>query len=716
VTKGKQPAPMALADLLMRPALALLLVPALALGAVLIVFSVQYELAAGESRLSLASRATMEMLETLLIGRSKALAAVAQDIDGRALSSENSGAIRAELDRLRLYAPEFATALVADAEGRIVAGSPERLDPGTGISVWSGNDVSDREYFLEGLRSPGGYISSAFVGRSFGDDLLVALSLPIHGDDGEPAGIVEGSMTLKVVEEWLRVALPEAGVEYLLLDRSNTVLAATASLDVELMAPFAAEALAAWPVTASVPGWSRSKPYLSRVQETQSGWRLIVFVSDAVLLTSLIQRLAFVLAVLCLAIGLLYLARHRLRASIVQEVGRTVGFIEAATEATLSGGAVHPAMRTMVTSEGALVVDSLNRLGDRLRAAFFDLEAKAEQERALRETLDRTIANQDRMIAERTGELTRLNADLIKTQQFLRGAERAGRVGFWEMDSLAGPGHLSDGALALLGVAGNGQSSMSLSVLAAGLGGEDRGKVEVAKARAWFEGRDIDLDVEYRNEQMLAPIRLKLVARVVRGHDGMSQHLVGALMDITSLHKSEQRRMFLADSLCGLIAILNNPGLSDVAKVVRLLAIARDIVGAKTVHLPPGGGLPDAIADACRRHSWVSLGDGEQATSDTVGHATAGTGAQPLFELCGDDSQVTIVCRIPLAGNQYQPFNLRFPVVLELDEVNGVILSSVLSTLGALFGRVQARNLPSGGFAAIDPRRSDFPEWENGLL
>ena len=708
MTRGRPASPIALADMLMRPALALLLVPTLALGTVLIVFSVQYELAAGQSRLALASRATMEMLEALLGSRSAALAAAAEDIDRWAVSADNSEAIRAELDRLRLYAPEFTTALVADAAGRIVAGSPERIDPDTGISVWKDNDVSDRAYFREGLRSPDGYISNAFVGRAFGTDLLVALSLPIHGNDGEPAGIVEGSMTLKVVEEWLRVALPEAGVDYLLLDRSNTVLAATASLDVALMAPFATESLATWPVTASLPGWRRSMPYLSRIQETQSGWRMIVFVSDAVLLKSLIQRMAIVVAVLGLAIGLLYLARNRLRAGIVQEAGRTVGFIEAATEATLSGGTVEPAMRSMATTEGALVVESLGRLGDRLRAAFFDLEVKAEQERALREALDRTIADQDRMIAERTHELTQLNADLVKTQQFLRGAERAGRVGFWEMDSLSDPGHLSDGALSLLGLSADGQTSVSLSSLAAGLSTEDRGRVEVAKARAWFEGRDIDLDVEYRAEHMLAPLRLKLVARVVRGQDGLSQYLVGALMDITSLHKSEQRRAFLADSLCGLIAILNHPELSDIAKVMRLLAIARDIVGAKSVHLPPGAGLPGAIADACRRHSWVSLGDEKGTESPTAD--------PPLFELHGDDSQVTIACRIPLAGNRYHPLNLRFPVLLELDEVNGVILSSLLPTLGALFGRIQARETPGGGPGATDPRRGDGPEWGSGLL
>lgn len=90
--------------------------------------------------------------------------------------------------------PQFLTFLIADENGIITHAYPQTLLQN---SVRSGFvSVANRDYFTEARRTLEPYVSAGFQGRGFGNDNIVAISAPIFDDNGNFAGIVEGSLAL----------------------------------------------------------------------------------------------------------------------------------------------------------------------------------------------------------------------------------------------------------------------------------------------------------------------------------------------------------------------------------------------------------------------------------------------------------------------------------------------------------------------------------------
>ncbi|MBY5991253.1 diguanylate cyclase [Ferrimonas balearica] len=98
---------------------------------------------------------------------------------------------QAKLEQLHQQYPGFLTMLVTDASGTITQASPGDL-----IRRVPPFSVAERAYFKVAMTERRPYVSELLQGKGFGSDPIVALSAPILGADGEPQGIVEGSLDL----------------------------------------------------------------------------------------------------------------------------------------------------------------------------------------------------------------------------------------------------------------------------------------------------------------------------------------------------------------------------------------------------------------------------------------------------------------------------------------------------------------------------------------
>lgn len=138
---------------------------------------------------------------------------------------DDEAAWAAELADLRRHYPAFISALVTDADGWVRVSDPQ--PPAHGPQRRS---VADRSYFHTPARTLRSHVSDGFRGRTLGTDPLVALSAPLLAADGRFAGVVEGSIRIAsfatLRSGWLRAR----GFELLLVDRTGTVLSASAAL------------------------------------------------------------------------------------------------------------------------------------------------------------------------------------------------------------------------------------------------------------------------------------------------------------------------------------------------------------------------------------------------------------------------------------------------------------------------------------------------------
>lgn len=100
--------------------------------------------------------------------------------------------LRATLQRTRAHHGGFITMLIADETGRIIAADPEKAPDSPSVI---GNSVADRAYLQEAIRLEQPYVSTAFAGRGFGGDPIVAVSRSFRGPGGR-LYVLEGSLDL----------------------------------------------------------------------------------------------------------------------------------------------------------------------------------------------------------------------------------------------------------------------------------------------------------------------------------------------------------------------------------------------------------------------------------------------------------------------------------------------------------------------------------------
>ena len=137
-----------------------------------------------------ANSVALELASNLEFMR-RAILDAASDIEVRGV-----GDAQTIIEKFHRAYPAFATLLVTDAAGTVVASAGtlhgRGIDPARSI----GNSVADRAYFKVPRASGQFFTSNGFKGRSVGADEIFALAAPIKGPGGQFNGVVETSILL----------------------------------------------------------------------------------------------------------------------------------------------------------------------------------------------------------------------------------------------------------------------------------------------------------------------------------------------------------------------------------------------------------------------------------------------------------------------------------------------------------------------------------------
>jgi signal transduction histidine kinase len=334
------------------------------------------------TRLAATAHAGARELEGFLQVHQAALQVLADRRAGEA-SLDDVARWQADLARISRHYPAFATMLVTDADGRILASEP-------GLPEGGPQSVADREYFQVPRESGRGHVSNAFRGRGHGRDVLVAVSVPLQAD-GRFAGVLEGSIRVDSLG-MRRGGLDEHGFEVLLLDRALTVIQSGAGMpqrplyalgdatgDREL-ARLARGERGMRSLRGALRDGDDAFAYAAPLD---NGWRLVLLQPHAVVDAELRRNALALLAVLALVLaGVLAVAVAKLR-----RLGHSVhGLLERMQQFALDSDP-SPIAPDNLPSELVPLVDAMNALAARARASYETVNLSLQEQRHLREEL-----------------------------------------------------------------------------------------------------------------------------------------------------------------------------------------------------------------------------------------------------------------------------------------------------------------------------------------
>lgn len=166
--------------------------------------------------------------------------------------------------------------------------------------------------------------------------------------------------------------------------------------------------------------------------------------------------------------------------------------------------------------------------------------------------LQRTRRQLERIVEQRTAELTVANQALRESEARLAEAQEIAGLGNWERDTATGAVYWSDEIFAIFGMR-PGQVKPSYEAFLNAVHPADRERVRETVESA-LEQRD-EYALDHRVLRPDGSIRMvHEQARVVRGADGEPLRLVGTVLDITQRNEAERQLEYLAyhDPLTGL--------------------------------------------------------------------------------------------------------------------------------------------------------------------
>ena len=357
--------------------------PVLALAGVLLWQTSMSVRAQSESRLAATATATAHELDGFL----KVNLAVIRVLADRRIAERTISDLaqwRADLARIHLHYPAFRTLLVTDAEGAVVTSEPAlatRERPAL---------VSDREYFLEPRRTGLAHVSDVFHGRGLGDDILVAVSVPLLAD-GAFAGVLEGSIPIESLE--LRPeGLEEQGFEVLLVDRGLSVVQASSGMPYQPLDALGDSAVARHLADVARGGddvhllrgvLRDGSDAFARSVALDNGWQLVLLQPSADVEAQVGRTALAMLGLLALVLaGVLIVVMLEMR-RLGGSVRRLLGRMQTFALGSGSGRIVPPD----VPRELLPLADAMNALATRAHASYDEVNQSLLEQSRLREEL-----------------------------------------------------------------------------------------------------------------------------------------------------------------------------------------------------------------------------------------------------------------------------------------------------------------------------------------
>lgn len=329
---------------------------------------------------------------------------------------DDVGQWQVDLAQLRQRYSGLSTMLVADADGTVVTSDPAL--PGN-----RRRSVADRAYFQQARSSGDSVVTGVFRGRNLGSHRLVAVSAPLWRD-GAFAGVVQGSIRVDTLAQLRFDALQRRGYEVLLLDRDNRVIHGSAGLRVTPLERLAGDdpLLALATAAGSQPGDFAPATGMGLhagvlvddgdayavATPLRAGWRLLVLVPKEILDGEARRGMLLILGLLAaVMLGVLVIATLQFR-----RLGRSVQDLLERMRALAVDRAAPPVSPDSMPRELRALAESMNDLVERLAEADREVQHSLDEQRQLQRTLEASLGDREREIAERTRDLSTAVAEL----------------------------------------------------------------------------------------------------------------------------------------------------------------------------------------------------------------------------------------------------------------------------------------------------------------
>lgn len=333
----------------------------------------------------------------------------------------NASQIQKSLQHLKDNHPAMLTLLSTDSNGNVIATAPKNLL--NEIQVSGNTSVADRSYFYEVKEKQTPFISDVFRGRGFGNDPLIALSVPLIGDAGF-LGVIETSLNLELLRHLDRKEIsPKEGL--IILDQNDNVIYASEELNYAFL-----QNLSELSFVKSAPDPKKVQSDLSHgliIQSSTSdslNWKIITTLPRSVYDTGITVYLAITLTLLVLFI-LLGFVLVRWVVRIVSEPINTLS--KALSEAQRAEDLLNLDLsgNNYELLEIATVKKTLNEFATRSKQLMSDLEKANINQDAANAQLLNLNTNLEAIVAVKTKEL---NNALVEANEAGQAKDEARNV------------------------------------------------------------------------------------------------------------------------------------------------------------------------------------------------------------------------------------------------------------------------------------------------
>jgi signal transduction histidine kinase/CheY-like chemotaxis protein len=303
------------------------------------------------------------------------------------------------LDRYHELYPGFLTLLVADRTGRVVEVFPPR--------DFESPPVTDRQYFIDAVRTAKPAISDAILGR-LSHVPIVTIAVPYFDAAGAVDGVVGGSLNLARFERYVDDLRTLRGAQITILDQHDRVIYASDEAGFTPLQAVTHEPLLDAAAGADGGLFRYQHRSLNRRQlaamavVAPAGWK--VFIEQPLLNLRLQSTRYYAVAlglVLAALAGALFGARAFAGAITrpLEELVTTVRSVSAA------GGDVRPALSNAPPAEIAALLVDVDSMQARLALSYQQLEQALAQRERLNAELRHLTEDLDHKVRHRTAEL-----------------------------------------------------------------------------------------------------------------------------------------------------------------------------------------------------------------------------------------------------------------------------------------------------------------------
>ncbi|NMH60115.1 ATP-binding protein [Alteromonas ponticola] len=317
---------------------------------------------------------------------------------GLSNNSATNEAITQYLQSLAVNQPHFLTFLVANEQGEITNSYPPDLK--IKAEELGYNSVAARPYFSQVQATEKPYLSNAFQGKGFGNDLIVAISSPIMVEK-QLAGIVEGSLSLSSFAQFDKQQIP--GFAVIIEDAAQNVVYASERLALTPLMPVEYEAClnerCAHGVRLKENDWLGSRRGVS-----QTNWHVRLLYDFSRFTDTFNTWLLLALGVLlCLAL-LSVLVGHILATVFTAPMNNLVRYFESFAPDSQSVG-VLPQRKRFYVVEINQLNEAFSNLQERLINAFKDLAQSRLEQKVLNKQLRALNISLEEKVEEKTQSL-----------------------------------------------------------------------------------------------------------------------------------------------------------------------------------------------------------------------------------------------------------------------------------------------------------------------